>query len=285
MALNFLDELDITSTGDTVLQGFDKCQDNFEWLDDLFHGYARRSKFRWKDADEIYIGSGVYHHEGTVNQLVYWASELTFKLGSAGSNSDSDDLTASAWHYIYIDDTAVVTAGVKLLTETEFRNETTAPTWSASKHGWYSGDDRCIFAVLTSAASEVLEFWHGGGNLIAHDTVHLCGTAARTGGDFSAVDIDTTWTDCYANIPAFSTQAAINCHGTYSAAGGTLSWRTQGSAADGLVIQRLNATVAITNDNFDVITDSSGIFELKYSSAGGETFVVYTNGWYFPEGM
>ena len=65
MALNFLDELDITSTGDTVLEGFDKAQDNFEWLDDIFHGYAKRGKFRWKDADEIYLGPGVYHHEGT----------------------------------------------------------------------------------------------------------------------------------------------------------------------------------------------------------------------------
>ena len=285
MALNFLDELDITSTGDTVLQGFDKCQDNFEWLDDLFHGYARRSKFRWKDADEIYIGAGVYHHEGTVNQLLYCNSELTFKLGSAGSNSDSDDLTASAWHYIYIDDTAVVTAGTKLLTETEFRNETTAPTWSASKHGWYSGDDRCVFAVLTSAGSAVLEFWHDGGDLVLLDTSHICGTAAKDGADFTGVDVDTTWDDVYAVIPDFSTKAKVNVLGTYSAQAGTMRLRTNGSAVEnGIFAGWLDAGVAFGRLNFDIITDSSGIFEVKYA-AGDETFTIYTDGWFFPSGI
>jgi len=285
MATNFLDELDITSTGDTVLEGFSKCQDNFAWLDDLFHGYARRPKFRWKDADEIYIGAGVWHHEGAVNQLLYCNSELTFKLGSAGSNSASDDLTATAWHYIYIDDSAVTTAGVKLLTETEFLNDTTAPTWSASKHGWYNSSDRCVFAVLTSGASAVLEFWHGGGDLVAHDAGHLCGKAAATAGDFTGQDIDATYTDVYANMPAFSTHANIYAEGTYGSASGRLVWRPNGSAtAAGLPIIWLTGSVTGLGSCFDVITDSSGIFEIKYT-AGTDTFTVYTHGWYFPEGM
>ena len=277
MALNFLDELDITSTGDTVLQGFDKCQDNFEWLDDLFHGYARRSKFRWKDADEIYIGSGVYHHEGTVNQLVYWASELTFKLGSAGSNAGSDDLTASAWHYIYIDDTAVVTAGTKLLTETEFRNETTAPTWSASKHGWYSGDDRCIFAVLTSGASEVLEFYHSGDYF--EFTASISEVAAGTP--------STTPTSETLTLPGFCTRAKINTRHTWSNSNTTvLTIRPDGATAAGKAVsQSGNDVTHPTWVSLDVITDTSQGIDYYLSSASTNPILIHLFGWYFPEGM
>ena len=280
MALNFLDELDITSTGDTVLQGFDKCQDNFEWLDDLFHGYARRSKFRWKDANEIYIGAGVYHHEGTVNQLVYWASELTFVLGKVadgGSNNSSDDLTASAWHYIYIDDTAVVTAGAKLLTETEFLNDTTAPTWSASKHGWYNGDDRCIFAVLTSGASAVLEF------LQSDNYVSLADDIANV----TNFDLDTTWTDVALSAPGFCRKARTTLQ---SASGGgaacILYLRTNGqTGTTGQTVAYSDADITIAINTTEAITDSAQKIEVKHSASGGHTVTVYTDGWYFPEGM
>ena len=276
MALNFLDELDITSTGDTVLQGFDKCQDNFEWLDDLFHGYARRSKFRWKDADEIYIGAGVYHHEGTVNQLLYCNSELTFKLGSAGSNSDSDDLTASAWHYIYIDDTAVVTAGTKLLTETEFRNETTAPTWSASKHGWYSGDDRCVFAVLTSAGSAVLEFYH---------TTNLVIFGIAISGAYAGSP-SSTFTDATLDIPGFCTEGYIRVDCVNSSAVSQLEVRPNDqTGSSGIEIYHSLVSASQYATLARVITNSSQICEVRFNNANSGTVGVSTNGWYFPEGM
>jgi len=282
MALNFLDELDITSTGDTVLQGFDKCQDNFEWLDDLFHGYARRSKFRWKDANEIYIGAGVYHHEGTVNQLVYWASELTFVLGKVadgGSNNSSDDLTASASHYIYIDDTAVVTAGAKLLTETEFLNDTTAPTWSASKHGWYNGDDRCIFAVTTSGASAVLEFFQSEDCVMYADEHESAVTAS---------DIDATWTDIVLAMPGFSTRAIVAfAQLDDTASNRTLFWRTNGQTATvghRVVYNTANGDSESHNTSI-VITDSTQKIEVKTNDTGTSLTRVSTDGWYFPEGM
>lgn len=37
MALTNLDEIDITSGGDTFYEGMEKCKDNFEDLDDLIN--------------------------------------------------------------------------------------------------------------------------------------------------------------------------------------------------------------------------------------------------------
>jgi hypothetical protein len=279
MALNFLDELDITSTGDTVLEGFDKAQDNFGWLDDIFHGYAKRGKFRWKDAGEIYLGPGVYHHEGTVNQLLYWNSELTFKCGSAGSNSDSDDLTASAWHYIYIDDSAVVTAGVKLLTETEFRNETTAPTWNAAKHGWYNAgvpNDRCVFAVLTSGASAVLEFYNSGDYVQFVDTITEGNNLAPS----------TTWTDVTLELPGFSTRGHLGFVVEYVDATATNYVRINGqTGTTGHIVAEVSATDIQHYVNMDVITDSTQNIEHKFSGATTNTVDIFMHGWYFPEGM
>jgi hypothetical protein len=279
MALNFLDELDITSTGDTVLEGFDKAQDNFEWLDNIFHGYVRRSKFRWKDADEIYLGSGVYHHEGTVNQLLYWNSELTFKFGSAGSNASSDDLTASALHYVYIDDSAVVTAGTNLLTETEFLNDTTGPTWSASKHGWYNGDDRCVFAVLTSGASAVLEFNHSGDYMVFAAGVQ----------NLSSTDIDTTWTDVILSAPSFSTKVMITgaLELVVTETSNTMMWRTNGQTdSTGHVLTHIiGISPEVSYGSVPVITDSAQTIEIKNSKSNEHNCEVTTDGWYFSEGI
>lgn len=88
----------------------------------------RRSRFLWKDVNEIYIDSGCYFHKGTTNQNVYWDSQLTYQFSS---------LTVSDWSYLYIDDSSVVSAGTNLLTASEFIDSTTEPSWSDTKQGWY----------------------------------------------------------------------------------------------------------------------------------------------------
>jgi len=133
-------------------------------------GHFMRPQFKYKDADEIYIEPAVYDHRGTSDQALYWDTQLTFQFGSAGSNAASSDLTASAWHYLYIDDSAVVTLGARLLTVAELLNSTTAPTWTVAKHGWYNGSDRCIGAFLTDGSSNLLAFYHDGGRMVMYDT-------------------------------------------------------------------------------------------------------------------
>jgi hypothetical protein len=272
MALNILTELDITSTGDSVYTGFETCQTNHALLDDLFHGYCRRSKFRWKDGDEIYIGPGVYFHEGTANRTLYWNSELTFQLGSGGSNSASDDLGASEWHYIYLDDSAIVTAATNLITNSEILNDTTAPTWSASKHGWYNGNDRCIGAILTTIGSVVREFFHSG-EYVQFADAELTATGQTP---------SQTWTDVTLDIPGFCRLAHIITTHAYVDADTWLMVRVNGQTdANGIETAYTESNIVSGDSHLPMYTDSTQKIEIRTLAASTNSCSVYTVGWYF----
>jgi len=240
----------------------------------------QRSKFRWKDADEIYIGPGVYFHDGTNRQTVFWDAEITFQLGSGGSNAGSDDVDAGAVdvHYIYLDDSAIVTQASPELDADCFLNSKTGPTWSDAKHGWYNGSDRCIFAVITSAANEVLDFIHDGGNLVQY---------ADSITDFS----DTTLTDSPSSkaltIPAFAISAQVTFEGQYIGAACSLRYAPadKGDATNYTNILYIDADVAYIFTTLRVFTDSSQQIEVWESANTGNNFSILTMGWYFPTGM
>ena len=147
----------------------------------------------------------MWDHRGTTTRQVYTASQLSFTLGSGGSNAGSDNLTASALQYIYIDDSAVVSSGSDLLTATEFVNSTTAPTYSNAKCGWYNGLDRCIGAILTTATSVIVEFQVTSSGFMGY-------TAATSIVAFSSSASPTSSTelDLGAIVPSFSTCAKLS---------------------------------------------------------------------------
>ena len=238
------------------------------------YGAVRRPKFRWKDADEIYIGAGAYHHSGTSEQYVYWDSELTFALESTGSNAFSDDYGADGWHYIYIDDTAVILQASTLLDEECFLNSTTAPTWSGTKHGWYNGNDRCIFAVYETSDA-ILEFFNDGGRYVEFaDAITV-----QSGGTFAAAFTDVT----ALTSPTFATKANVSIYTITAAGYAPFYYRKNGqTGATGHYIGTVYSASPRVN-NLDVYTDTSQLIELK--SASANTYSVYQNGWYFPVGM
>lgn len=157
------------------------------------HSYPVRSRFRWKDADEIYIGPGVYFHSGTTDQKVYWNSELTKAISSPAG----PDI-----YYLYLDDSAIVSAGTNLLTATEFIFSTTEPTEDLTKKGWYNGNDRCIFAVYVNASNAISEFHHEGNLFYLNASYSV----------YNAADVDTTYVnvDCTTYQPVFSSTAMVS---------------------------------------------------------------------------
>ena len=121
-------------------------------------GYKRGFLLSHSSVTTVNISGGMWDHRGTTDRSVYTDEQTAFVTGSAGSNADSDDLGADEIHYLYVDDSAVVSSGSSLLTASEFINDTTEPAWNNAKVGWYNGNDRCIGAVLTSGASLILPF-------------------------------------------------------------------------------------------------------------------------------
>ncbi|KKM98898.1 hypothetical protein LCGC14_1153250, partial [marine sediment metagenome] len=179
-----------------------------------------RPLFTYVDADTITIGPGGYYLFG--KGWVYWTGNITFDLGSGGSNAGSDDLAASKWFHIALDYSAVSGAGV--LTSSDFinRNEdNVTPAYSGTKGGVYQDtNDRTIFAALTTGGSAIIEWNH------AADTVQWADEVA----DQTAVDIDDSFTDIAAlTIPPFATSALVTMETNDSAVGWW--WRTNGQTA------------------------------------------------------
>jgi len=282
-----LDEDDMASDSATALATQQSIKAYVDAIGDTgtaLPGLVIRPKFTWKDADEIYISPGVYHHQGTTEQLVYWDSQLTFQFGSGGSNAGSDDLSASDHFYVFLDDSAIVTQGAALLDAGCFIAKDAANVtveWNAAKHGWYettATSDRCIFSVLTSGASAVLEFFHDGDFVAYADYIEELGVT----------DIDDTFTDIdlSSSIPEFATLATLFFWSSYVDGVSRLSWRTNGqTGSTGHSVAYSDGDSHESTNTAIVQTDSSQIIEVRYSLANGNTMRVYSDGWYFPHGM
>lgn len=217
----------------------------------------RRAKFSWVDADTITIGPGAYFHAGTVEQVVYWDADLTF---------DSTD-TGTQWYYLYIDDSAIVTAGTNVLTASELVASTTAPTWSDAKLGWYNGEDRCIFAYNVGSGS-ILEFHHED-NYVGYS---IANNARKAGTAITEAETITI------GVPEFCTLANLHFYGTFAntlrvgvASFEQTLWTGAGAAT-------ANVTTIIP------LSDTQTIYVamLTYS---GSTLVIDAIGWFFPQGM
>lgn len=250
---------------------------------DIMAGWVVRSTVAYKDADELYIGAGRYHHKGTTEQIVKWDSQLTFQIGSGGTNGDSSDAGTSQWHYLYIDDSAVDAAGTNVLTNTEFVNSTTAPTWSEAEHGWYNGSDRCIFAFYVNSSGNIDIFR-------ANDKIVYWNELYNTSFSFTAA-----FTACTFRVPAFADfqLVPVTLYATGAVDSRFYYWRTtDGAASGGHIIgyaynsgsgdNRRDNTV----NNIIVQTNTSGQADFKVSNtASGTNSALYQDGYILPRGM
>jgi len=238
--------------------------------------------------DAIVIYPGIYYHKGTDDQVLKWTSKIAFEFGSGGSNSSSEDLGNSEWHYLYIDDSAVVSGASRTLTSSEFINATEAPDTeiSLTKMGYYPASagtyvttsDLCIGAFRTDGSADILEFFHDGGRYVEFaDEIE----------SYSLQDVDVTWIDVTLTIPVFSTKAMCEFHTNHAAGSESiLYYRTNGQT--GTTGKRVAISVAGATNEINshvVFTDSSQIIEIVHGADDNNQASVYTHGWYFPKGM
>jgi len=227
--------------------------------------------------DSIVLGSFYYHHQGTSEQVVYSDSKIGFRFGSGGSNAGSTNLAASDWFYLYLDDSAIVTAGTALITDSEIVAVTTEPTESDSKHGLYNGEDRCIFAVRTDSSSNIMEFFHDGDLIVFAVIINEQTDINLT---------ETTWTDATLTIPSCARRARIIFRVAYVNGTSHLYWRTNGqSYAGGQLITYCHTGGKYPVETLTVITDSGGKIELYDSQINNNTYSLDSEGWYFSTGM
>lgn len=265
---------------------YDELWDNADWLRQvmvkiltpwnattldsnvLFPGLVIRPKFTYSDTDTILIQPSVYQHTGTTNQLVYWNSALTF---------DFANLAATDWSYLYLDDSAIVTADTNVITASELIDATAEPAWSDAKHGWYNGLDRCIFAVYTTAGSAILEFFHDGDFVLFADQIS----------DLTATDITTDWSDeITLTVPIFVRRVLVHFHYRYVNVDQNAYWRTEGqTGTNGHNIGRASAAGPYAEFSTEVICSSNLKIDVKDTAAATNELTELTKGWYFSNGM
>jgi len=230
-----------------------------------------RPKFTWKDADEIYIDPFTLHHQGTTEQIVNSDAQLTFQFGSGGSNSDSDDLANNDFYYLYIDDSAVVTEGTAVISETELVAITEEPEWDAARHCWVgqtNAEDRCIGAFRVGGSADVLEFFHDGGRLIHYgDSVEESTTA-----------VTSSWTEYTTTVITLGEFSVFCSFSTDS-----LFTRPSDSAAtDGMKIT--TTTHKMIKGPLPVGASDQAL-DFKTSGNTASVFSLNTVGFYLPVGM
>ena len=211
-----------------------------------------------------------YNHNGTKEQTVYWETDIPYEFSALG---------ASDWIYLYLDDSAIVTAATNVITVTELVDSATGP----DEYTGYNGSDKAIFAIRTDAGSDIYEFFHN------DDFVLLADELATNISNTNLAD--GTWTDVQVGAgdarlcPTFTAGANIMFKFVLGTTPETLQWRTNGQlSTNGHNTLSVVSATEVGNNEIRTITDSSGLIEVT-DGTGDSVTTVWVGGWYFPEGM
>ena len=257
-----------------------------QWATIRNRGYINRSQFDYSNTTTILIGAGSYEvDDGSAPETFYWDSQLTFVLGSGGSNASSSAIGTSQWQYIYMDESAI---SASPLVAASFLNSTTAPTYSHTKHGWYNSSDRCVFGVYINASGQVDPFYHNGSDFV------------QFAEDYTEFDVNRPtfnyWTPLGPFVRTLPIGKEAELTWNLKSTGGTTnsvswSWRPFGSALNGHALGITEAGSGGLDDEHistNIRTFLGTDNKLDYyanSSAIGHRFTVYSNGFYIPGGM
>ena len=241
-------------------------------VSDMTHpqGYKYGFELGYSTTTAIVIEAGMWSLWTTSEALVYTNLITTFTLGSGGSNSSSENLDAGAQelHYIYIDDSAVISKAGALITAVEFRNHTEVPTYNRTRKAWMNtSNDRCIGAVLIDASNHVLDFEVFGGHYYQYATPIEEFAIAACGATYSAVDVSSC-------VPKFATRIRILAHGHGTT---TFCFDTSSTSAT----PEAHYVVSGHSQTFDIPVSTSQVFYLKGTTS--VSVALYVVGYYIDE--
>jgi len=241
---------------------------------DISHpqGYKYGFKLDYSSTAAITIEAGMWSLWTTSQALVYANSQIVFTLGSGGSNGSSENLDAGAQeiHYIYIDDSAVISNASALITASEFMNHTESPTYNRTRKGWMNtSNDRCIGAVLIDASNHVLDFSVFGGYYYQYAEPVLEFAIGASTLVYQAVDVSSC-------VPKFATRVRLQVY-NHEGSPTTLHFDTSSSSATPEA-HHIATDEAIT---FDIPVSSSQVFYFR--GANDRDVAIYVVGYYIDE--
>ena len=215
--------------------------------------------YSYVDADTISLTVGGYFLKG--RGVVYWDNPITL---------DITGLTAGEWTYIYLDYSAISSSGI--ITASEFTFSNTVPSYSDSKHGWYNGNDRAVFAVLADSSGNIYEFVQDGDSVFFHKQINLLSTNRLY-----------SWTEIQLIIPKFAKIAFVwnACDANYGYTDGGTHWRTKGFTGYGHKMCEVDNRID-TGSSLELIGDENG--KIEVTSDIGRAYI-YLDGYRLPSNL
>ena len=227
-------------------------------------GYLQRSHFIYNSANSIKLTAAVYEVNGSQAE---WNSELSYTFSTL---ADDD------WSYLYIDE-STISAGTPL-TADNFYDSTTEPVWSDSKHGWYNGSDRSIFAVLANGGPSILSF-------IQESNFVMFDRSIRE----RSWEVGDTYVAQALTAPGFTTRVVVYFSMSGDGPGVYSHWRTPGTSGEHTVIWAGKRDGYYDEQSemntVDVITNAAQQIEVRFGLDRGHGMTLDTQGWYLPDGM
>jgi hypothetical protein len=256
-----------------------------QWSSFQQKGYINRATFAYSSATQILIGSGEYELDDGSTPVNYsWDSQLTFVIGSGGSNAASSAAGTSQWQYLYMDDSNI---SASPLVAGSFLNSTTAPTYNQSKHGWYNGSDRCIFGFYINSSGNIDKFYHDGADHVMY--ADDFDTGSNVGGNQG-------WVDVTVQGPAFADSMELTFKlsqdGDFDLST-TFYARVDGDSGTGHLLGSVEGGGDPTEDEHVssskrfFVNPSNRMIEINgisNATADGGC-ITYINGYFFPGGM
>lgn len=252
--------------------GEEYIEDALNALKAITRMYDKRTRYIYKDSGSFYLAPAMYHHYGTTEQIVYWTSTITKTVSG---------LSTYTWYYVYLDDSAIVSAGTNVISSSEILVSNQAPSFNGEKFGWYNGDDRCIFAFRTYGGGTPPRYFHDGGSLVLYG-----GESAADNGhilDFSNSSFNGDASDTL-TIPAFSTLGRVYVHAT-SSTGAVTSICIGPSSSNVMLIGGVNSA-DVNRWHVDIPTASNQAIYIDLSDRSKAiSLILYTIGYHLPAGM
>ncbi len=234
------------------------------------NGFVQRPHFGRIDATTVRLAGGCAYEIG--GGIVSTSEDVTFTVGSNGSNPTSDDLstTQAEWHYLYI------AAGVSgTFTAADLFNSTSAPTWDAAKQGWYdTGGNRCVYAFYNAGNGVVYTFENRDDRTFLYSYLisNLWGT-----------DVDDIFVDVNFDAPAFCTLVLAYISPIFAGQELNVFYRPKGSIGESVLLGG-SANIRISNVMpLPVSENQKG--EVRFGASDEAVLYFATNGFVLPRGM
>ena len=227
-----------------------------EWVNTVVRGYHSGMEYTWGSASSFTLAAGSIE----INGVEYTASSTITKSGISG-------LSNSTFYYIY----AAAPASGTALSATEITLSSTAPTFDATKNGWYDagGTKRCL-----QYESGWFTKTDGSGNLIqarvsADGMDYLWDLATNDISNQAPSNTPATYT---VNAPPNMTAIGLVWVAYSNVADISLFMRQVGSSSTGNAVAFSPHSTGYSEDYLGIPTDSSSQVQFFFAGATTNTF-------------